>query len=130
MNGFHTFVLWIIAIAIIALIGLIISVLQQIKKLISHIEQLAERLDRELPPLVGNLNDASQSISRLARNADERLTEAADLFKAVRDLTAVASAASAILKGGADSAGAYIKSTVAGIKAAVDFLGNHTRKRG
>lgn len=121
-------VLGILALVITVWTIFFVLILRQVKRMATALENFLDNIQRDLAPLITDLSNASQKISRLSENMDQKLNQANDLFALVKDTSETMAMVSHLIKKGVTTTTTYVRSAAAGFGAAFDFLSKHIGK--
>ncbi|MEW6327216.1 MAG: DUF948 domain-containing protein [Thermodesulfobacteriota bacterium] len=125
-----TIILGILALVITIWTVFFVLMFRQVKRMATALENFLDNIQRDLAPLITDLSNASQKISQLSENVDQKLTQTNDLFTAVKDISQTIALVSRLVKEGVTTTTTYARSAATGFKAAFEFLSKHIGKGG
>lgn len=125
-----TIILGILALVITIWTVFFVLIFRQTKRMAAALENFFDNIQRDLAPLITDLSNASQKISRLSENVDQKLNQTNDLFAVIKDTSEAMAMVSHLIKEGVTTTTTYVRSTAAGFGAVFEFLSKHIGKGG
>lgn len=125
-----TIVLGILALVITIWTIFFVLIFRQTKRMAAALENFFDNIQRDLAPLITDLSNASQKISRLSENVDQKLNQTNDLFAVIKDTSEAMAMVSHLIKEGVTTTTTYVRSAAAGFGAVFEFLSKHIGKGG
>ena len=119
-----------VAVAFALLVGFLVPVLIRVRKTVVESEQLLEKMNHDLPPLIGELRAVSHNINDLTERARGGVEHAATLLHAVGEVGESVQQVHNVVKGSSGSMLTNVASVVAGLKAATHVVKERFREEG
>ena len=119
-----------VAAAFALLVGYIVPVLIQVRKTVAESEQLLAKMNKDLPPLIGELRAMSHNVNDLTEQARTGVEHAAVLLHAVGEVGESVQQVHEVVKGTSGSMLTNVASVVAGLKAATKVVKERFREEG
>jgi uncharacterized protein YoxC len=119
-----------VAIAFAVLVGYLVPVLIQVRKTVAESEQLLAKMNRDLPPLIGELRAMSQNLNDLTEQARGGVAHAAVLLHAVGEVGESVQQVHNVVRGSSGSLLTNVASVLAGFKAATQVMKERFREEG
>ena len=119
-----------VAVAFALLVGFLVPVLIRVRKTVAESEQLLEKMNHDLPPLIGELRAVSHNINELTEHARGGVEHAAALLHAVGEVGESVQQVHNVVKGSSGSMLTNVASVVAGLKAATHVVKERFREEG
>lgn len=120
----------VVALAFTLLVGFLIPVLIRVRKTVAESEQLLEKMNNDLPPLIGELRAVSHNINELTGQARGGVEHAVTLLHAVGEVGESVQQVHNVVKGSSGSMLTNVASVVAGLKAATHVVKQRFREEG
>ena len=119
-----------VAVAFAVLVGFLVPMLVQIRKTVAESEQLLNKMNQDLPPLIGELRAMSHNLTNLTEQARGGVEHAAALLHAVGEVGESVQHVHDVVKGSSGSMLTNVASVVAGFKAATQVMKERFREEG
>ena len=119
-----------VAVAFAVLVGYLVPVLIQVRKTVAESEQLLEKMNHDLPPLIGELRTMSHNVNDLTEQARGGVEHAAVLLHAVGEVGESVQQVHNVVRGSSGSLLTNVASVVAGFKAASQVMKERLREEG
>ncbi len=119
-----------VAVAFVLMVGFLVPVLIRVRKTVAESEQLLEKMNHDLPPLIGELRAVSHNINDLTERARGGVEHAATLLHAVGEVGESVQQVHNVVKGSSGSMLTNVASVVAGLKAATHVVKERFREEG
>lgn len=119
-----------VAVAFALLVGFLVPVLIQVRKTVAESEQLLAKMNKDLPPLIGELRAVSHNVNGLTEQARMGVEHAAVLLHAVGEVGESVQHVHDVVKGSSGSMLTNMASVVAGFKAATKVMKERFREEG
>jgi uncharacterized protein YoxC len=119
-----------VAAAFVVLVGFLVPVMIQVRKTVEESEQLLVKMNRDLPPLIGEIQAISHNMSEATKQARGGVEHAATLLHAVGEVGESVQHMHNAVKGSSGSMLTNVASVVAGVKAATQVMKERFREEG
>ncbi len=120
----------VVALAFAVLVGYLVPVLIQVRKTVAESEQLLEKMNTDLPPLIAELRVMSQNVNDLAGQVRGGVEHAAVLLHAVGEVGESVQQVHDVVRGSGGTLLTNVASMVAGFKAASQVVRERWRGEG
>ncbi|MDD5452326.1 MAG: DUF948 domain-containing protein [Desulfovibrionales bacterium] len=125
-----TIILGILALVITIWTIFFVLIFRQAKRMAAALENFFDNIQRDLAPLITDLSNASQKISQLSENVDQKLNQTDALFAVIKDTSEAMAMVSHLIREGVASTTTYVRSAAAGFEAVFDFLSKRIGRGG
>jgi uncharacterized protein YoxC len=108
----------------------LIRTLIQVNRTVRNLETFLESLEKEITPMVRNLNETSESVNHILNQTQERFNQMEALFQTLKESARIFSVINKVLNGGVTSTLVNLAGLTVGVKAAGRSLFKHKTKGG
>jgi len=96
----------------------LVRALIQLSRMMRNLDTFLNHLEKEVTPLVRNLNETSENVNHLLCQAQERLNQIEGLFLTLKESAQIFSMVNRIMRGGVTSTLVNLAGLAAGVKTA------------
>ncbi|MBI1865892.1 MAG: DUF948 domain-containing protein [Nitrospirae bacterium] len=122
--------IWILSACAVAVAGSVVYLAVRIGRTAARAEELLAKMDRDLPPLLAELNGVAKEVGAIAERTRSGVDAAAQTAEAVRDVAATIDSVNRAVRFGVSGTTIKAAALAAGIKAGISYFFKHLgRKR-